>query len=82
MLPFFPMTFPVSRIKCSQDSPCRYFLPPLWELLKKCPNCPRSCNRSISGHFINTKELFLSADASSTARIALSRAVLKEIQTG
>lgn len=81
-LPFFPTPFPISRLKRSRDSHYRYFLPPLWELLKKCPNCPHSCNRYISGSFINTKELFLSTDTSSTARIALSRATLKEIQMG
>lgn len=78
----FPTPFPISRLKRSRDSHCRYFLPPLWELLKKCPNFPHSCNRNISELSINTKELFLSTDASSIVRITLSREVLKEVQIG
>lgn len=78
----FPTPFSISRLKHSRDSRCRYFLPPLWELLKKCPNFPHSCNRNISELSINTKELFLSTDASSTVRITLSREVLKEVQIG
>lgn len=43
---------------------------------------PHSCYRYVSGHVINSKESLLSADTSSTIRIALSRAMLKEIQIG